>query len=148
MSQQPINIQPLSQPVHMPDEIATFSPAVEDEVRSMCSSQNRDVQRIGGATRQETAVRIADWWMTRAGSPVTHVNLARGDTFPDAIAGAAHGGHEQGPVLLSENADSLGSTTREFLRAHSSEINSIDAFGTSDALSDAVLIDAQQAATS
>jgi len=32
MSQQPINIQPLSQPVQMPDEIATFSPEVEAEI--------------------------------------------------------------------------------------------------------------------
>jgi len=32
MSQQLTQIQPLSQPVHMPDEIATFSPAVEAEI--------------------------------------------------------------------------------------------------------------------
>src|ERR1700682_2658029 len=34
MSQQLTQIQPLSQPVHMPDEIATFSPAVEAEIDS------------------------------------------------------------------------------------------------------------------
>ncbi len=32
MSQQPINIQLLSQPVQMPDEIATFSPEIEAEI--------------------------------------------------------------------------------------------------------------------
>src|SRR6267154_6272632 len=32
MSQQPINIQPLSQPVQMPDEIASFSAEVEAEI--------------------------------------------------------------------------------------------------------------------
>jgi len=32
MSQQPINIQPRSQPVQMPDEIATFSAEVEAEI--------------------------------------------------------------------------------------------------------------------
>src|SRR5216684_5473641 len=32
MSQQPIQIAPLSQPVKMPDEVATFSPAVEAEI--------------------------------------------------------------------------------------------------------------------
>jgi NADH-quinone oxidoreductase E subunit len=32
MSQQPTQIRPLSQPVHMPDEPATFSPAVEAEI--------------------------------------------------------------------------------------------------------------------
>src|SRR5260221_5283714 len=32
MSQQPIQIAPLSQPVQMPDEIATFSPEVESEI--------------------------------------------------------------------------------------------------------------------
>src|SRR5438552_361133 len=32
MSQQPIQIVPLSQPVHMPDEAATFSPEVEAEI--------------------------------------------------------------------------------------------------------------------
>src|SRR5216110_2728027 len=32
MSQQPVQIQPLSQPVQMPDEIAKFSPEVESEI--------------------------------------------------------------------------------------------------------------------
>jgi NADH-quinone oxidoreductase E subunit len=32
MSQQPINIQPLSQPVQMPDEVVTFSSEVEAEI--------------------------------------------------------------------------------------------------------------------
>jgi NADH-quinone oxidoreductase subunit E len=32
MSQQPIQIQPLSQPVQMPEAMATFSPAVEAEI--------------------------------------------------------------------------------------------------------------------
>jgi NADH-quinone oxidoreductase subunit E len=32
MSQQPVNIQPLSQPVQMPEGIATFSPEVESEI--------------------------------------------------------------------------------------------------------------------
>jgi len=32
MSQQPIQIAPLSQPVQMPDEIATFSPEIEAEI--------------------------------------------------------------------------------------------------------------------
>jgi NADH-quinone oxidoreductase E subunit len=32
MSQQPVQIQPLSQPVQMPDEVATFSPEVEAEI--------------------------------------------------------------------------------------------------------------------
>src|SRR2546422_3713619 len=34
MSQQLTQIQPLSQPVHMPDEVATFSPEVEAEIDS------------------------------------------------------------------------------------------------------------------
>src|SRR6267143_6531275 len=32
MSQQPVQIQPLSQPVQMPDEVATFSTEVEAEI--------------------------------------------------------------------------------------------------------------------
>src|SRR5450432_3964601 len=32
MSQQPIQIQPLSQPVQMPDEVASFSPEIEAEI--------------------------------------------------------------------------------------------------------------------
>src|SRR5207244_12253404 len=32
MSQQPVQIEPLSQPVQMPDGIATFSPEVESEI--------------------------------------------------------------------------------------------------------------------
>jgi NADH:ubiquinone oxidoreductase subunit E len=32
MNQQPISIQPLSQPVQMPNEVVTFSPEVEEEI--------------------------------------------------------------------------------------------------------------------
>jgi putative cell wall-binding protein len=60
-----------------------------------------ETRRIGGRNRTETAALLADEFAEGTGHPITHVNLARGDDFPDAAAGGPHGGQELAPILLS-----------------------------------------------
>lgn len=90
---------------------------------------------------------VADHFAEQRGAPFTHVNLARGDTFPDALAGAPHGGAEDAPILFTESPTELGAATRAWLAAHADQIESIHVFGSTEAVSDAVLADARQAAT-
>lgn len=61
-----------------------------------------EAQALTGATRFETAAEVA---RTLFDAPST-AGLARGDTFPDALAGGSHAGAIGGPVLLSA-ADEL-----------------------------------------
>jgi Putative cell wall-binding domain len=133
-----------------------ISATVEAQLRAVCSDEPEryptgclQVTRIAGRTRAETATLLADYMGSQPGAePVTHVNLARGDTFPDALAGAPHAGFaEEAPILFTENPTKLGDATREWLEAHAATIQSIDIFGDQQAISDAVVEEAREAAS-
>lgn len=120
--------------------------AVADAVLSQVQAKGITVERLAGATRQTTATAISDFELTHLGFAGTHVNLARGDNFPDALAGGPHGGQEGAAILLTSTPDSLGADTDAYLRAHTSTIASIDVFGGPLAVSDATVAAAQTAA--
>lgn len=120
--------------------------AVSDTVVSQVQAKGITVERLAGQTRQTTATAISDFELSHLGFPGTHVNLARGDNFPDALAGGPHGGAEGGPILLTSSPNSLGADTDAYLRAHTSTISSIDVFGGPLAVSDATVAAAQTAA--
>jgi D-alanyl-D-alanine carboxypeptidase len=122
--------------------------AVSDGVVADLEDMGMTVRRIAGASRQDTAIEIFKFAEQHFGWDLTHVNLTRGDNYPDALAGGPHGGQERAPILLTVGKDQLGSATREFLRSRSDTIESIDVFGDATAVSDAVVEDARQAATS
>src|SRR5439155_14792276 len=69
-----------------------------------------------------------------------HVNLARGDNFPDSLAGRPHGGKDSGgaSIVLTLTPNDLSSETRSYLKSMSNTITGIDAFGGTAAISDAV----------
>lgn len=105
------------------------------------------VRRVSGSNRQETAVEVFKFAELEFSWTLEHVNLARGDDFPDAIAGGPHAGEEKAPILLTGSKDDLSAVTRNFLRERSSTIGSIDMFGSQAAVSEAVVSDAREAAT-
>ena len=123
----------------------------ESVVSAAVAQQVRDagyaVRRVAGANRQETAVRVFEFAEAEFGWALDHVNLARGDAFPDAIAGGPHGGREEAPILLTAGANDLGEVTRSFLRSRAQTVASIDVFGSNTAVSDQVVEDARRAAT-
>ena len=57
------------------------------------------------------------------------MNLARGDAFPDALAGGPHGGRENAPILLTVNASAVGSPTLQFLEARGEALRGGHIFG-------------------
>lgn len=134
------------------------SPAVVDALRRMCVNDETapkgrrclEVTRVAGNDRLETATALADWWITSSRQSVTHVNLTRGDTWPDAVAGAGHSGFEGfGAVtLFAANPSDLSATTRRWLQQHAATIQSIHVYGDADAISQPVADDARRAATS
>ena len=105
-----------------------------------------EVRRIGGANRQATAVLLAQVEQQELGWVIDHVNLTRGDVLADALAGGPHAGQEQAPVLLTESPNSLGPAARAFLEANAVTIHDLDVFGDGDAVSAAVVDDAERAA--
>ena len=130
---------------------AAVTPGVEAEIRSACRDilgrpeECVTVERIAGANRSATSVKVAELAISR-GWTIKHVNLARGDAFPDAIAGGPHGGYEAAPVLLTESPNALSAELEAFLRAHSATIESLHVFGSGAAVSDEVVQQAVAAA--
>ena len=120
---------------------------VSEDVAQHVRSLGYVVRRVAGANRQETAVRVFEFAEQELGWTAGHVNLARGDGFADALAGAPHAGREKAPILLTVGPDALGTVTRDFLRSRADAVASIDVLGGRPAVSDAVVADARQAAT-
>ncbi|MGN6576721.1 MAG: cell wall-binding repeat-containing protein [Nocardioides sp.] len=114
---------------------ARISPAVETEIRRVLpaggtvvllggqaalssslaktlSDLGFTVRRLGGATRYDTAVRVA-----RELPHPERVLLATGTDFPDALAAGAAAAHAHGVVLLTDGAN-LPEVVRRWLSKH------------------------------
>lgn len=109
------------------------------------------VQRIAGADRTQTASKIAAWetdgmpmavpyiGLPSLGFTAQKVDLARGDSFADAlVAGAADGSHKV-PLLLTGGPTDLGPGVPKFLTGRASVVEFLEALGGTSAISDATL---------
>jgi putative cell wall-binding protein len=74
---------------------------VSDEVAQQLESFNIRVERIGGADRRETAVKVAD--RVREKANFDTVILATGKDFPDALSAAPFSAMYNMPVLFTTN---------------------------------------------
>lgn len=101
-----------------------------------------DATPIVGSDRYATSAAVADAFFDGP----HHVGLARGDDFPDSLAGGALLGSRGGPVLLTPVA-SLASPTRAHLCLHVPEDALLFAFGGPAALAPATLEEAVAAMT-
>jgi hypothetical protein len=85
--------------------------AVNDATKTAIEALGISVVRVAGATRQGTAVALADLIL---GRPVTggwdsgQFLMSRPDTFPDALAASSLSGLEDSPIYLSESTTNLG----------------------------------------
>lgn len=118
---------------------------VSDSVASELRRRGYAVRRVAGTTRQGTAVAVADLLASVTRHPA-HVILARGDTFPDALAAGVHGGVEQAPILLTVDPTQLGQVTEDWLRRNSAAIDTLHVIGDTTAISDPVVRQAERAA--
>jgi len=120
--------------------------ALSEDVAAQIAGRNITVRRIAGTSRSATATALAQVAIDEFGFTPAHANLARGDEFADALAGAPHAGQERAPVLLTANRDTLDDATADFLRRHAPTLASLDVLGGPAAVSDATVGAARTAA--
>jgi putative cell wall-binding protein len=85
------------------------SPTIEGELRSA----GYTLIRYGGDSRYDTALQIAG-----AFGPTSHVIVATGHNFPDALSAGPLGAAENAPIVLSDDAV-LDPATAAFIAQHS-----------------------------
>lgn len=122
---------------------AVSDAVVEQAVAAACRYQQDancvKVARISGADRFETAAAFATYLVTERPGPVTTVNLARGDIFPDALAAGVYGGRlDPDGVTLLVTPDELPEATAAWLHANREAIDTVNVLGSADAVSDEV----------
>lgn len=110
--------------------------AVSSAVQQTLVTDGMTVQRVAGVDRTQTATAIAAIETSQLGFTTANVNLARGDTYPDALTGGAYSGgaNRQSPVLLADSPSNLGPYTTAYLHANASTIATIHIFGGTSAI--------------
>lgn len=86
-----------------------IKPAVVQQIKNLTSAP---VTRVSGGNRYATAANLATTYGTR----VDVVYVATGLDYPDALAGAARAGHNNGPVLLVQPGN-VPEATRQAMKA-------------------------------
>jgi putative cell wall-binding protein len=119
------------------------SAAVSDAVVGQIQQMGIAVDRLAGVDRTDTAATVANFELASLGFSNSHVNLARGDLFPDSLSGGAHAGHESSPILLTEDPNTLGQYTSAWLKTNATGLVDGHVFGGTAAVSDATVTQAQ-----
>jgi putative cell wall-binding protein len=139
----------IEQAIILGGEFAITS-ATENEIKNANGPNSITTVRLQGAERTETARAVAEYTLANLGFTSAHVNLARGDEFPDALAGGPHAGRERSPILLTASATALAETpgtgADRYLTEHACTISGGHIYGGTDAISPDVEADAEAAA--
>jgi putative cell wall-binding protein len=121
---------------------AAVSKSVEDEIAAM----DIEVTRLAGASRSETATKVADYEIENLAFTNAHADLSRGDGFADALAAGPHGGKAKAPLLLTQDPNTLSTATSTWLKAHASTLKDGHIMGGTAAVSTAVETEGEKAA--
>jgi len=105
--------------------------AIETKLKAELGSDA--VERVGGATRYDTAARVAQAGVD-AGLAWNGVGIASGESYPDALAGGAAVGMQRSVMLLTPAA-SLDGYAKAALEANKDDIATVRFFGGTVALS-------------
>lgn len=110
--------------------------AVSAAVTAEITAMGIVVERVAGATRQATAVAVAELVRDQFDFPIDRVLLSRGDVFADALAGGSLGGQVRAPLLLTDSLTALGEASRSFIAGNASTIAEVSVLGGSSAVAD------------
>ena len=127
--------------VIIPGGLAAVSQKTQDEIEALGIT----TRRFAGSSRTETAALVADYAYNSLAFDRAHVDLARGDRFPDALAGGPHAGVRRAPIVLTATPNSISAATEEFLRRRGSSLMSGDIFGGTSAVSQSAEDEAERA---
>ncbi|WP_370324668.1 M36 family metallopeptidase [Euzebya sp.] len=119
--------------------VAGGTAAVSAAVETALGDRGHAVERIGGATRYDTAALIVEAALA-AGVDLDPLLLASGEDFPDALT-AGPAAHVLGGALGLVHADDLASSpeTAALLTDHAGEVGEVLVAGGPAAVADAVL---------
>lgn len=120
--------------------------AVSAEVADQLERRGLNVVRFAGATRTETAARVADFAVDILPATPEVVHLARGDAFPDALTAAPLAAKLGGPLLLTTAPDQLGDPAAQWLASRCPDVSVVRAVGGGAAIATSVLEHAEQVA--
>jgi SpoIID/LytB domain protein len=87
----------------------SVSAKVAEQLRLLTTK--RSLERVGGASKYDTAARLASYWP----SGVAVAYVAAGDSYGDAASGAALAGRDRAPVLITAKG-SLPTATKSALK--------------------------------
>ena len=122
--------------------------AIDDAVVAELESRDYTVDRIAGDTRTDTATEMADFAIEFLGFDASNPALARGDTFPDALAIGPFQAAQESPILLTEDPNTLTDYTATWLAEACPEVEVVRAVGGELALTTSTLERAEDAAQS
>ncbi|NUR57111.1 MAG: choice-of-anchor D domain-containing protein, partial [Catenulispora sp.] len=119
----PPTTDPTPVDVPTPPPAPTTEPAPPTPQAPAPAGGNPTVTRLSGNTRYETGVAVSRaQWANAGGDPTGRLKtahgvvLARGDKFPDALAGVPLAAKVQGPLLLTDPTSLTGVTETEIRR--------------------------------
>lgn len=117
--------------------------AVASIVESSLRSRGLNVNRLYGQDRSGTSVAVARIAIERFGHSPSHLNVARGDDFADALAFTAHAGRDSkaggmSPLYLTISSTVAGQVLVDAVRAQSANLHHGHIAGGLMALSQAV----------
>ena len=114
------------------------SAGVETQLHNLLldADQPAGLTRLGGADRYETASLIAKWAGLHGWCSWHYVGVATGVNFPDGLAGGATTGFNGGVMMLVKTT-SVPSYTSALLTTNKAEIEHLEIFGGTGAVSQA-----------
>lgn len=120
---------------------------ISDGVREAIEQLGIEVNRVEGPTPLGTVAAVARMGARRGLLTSQGAVLGRGDNVVDTLTAGPHAALRRVPILLTENPSTLGDAAREWLVDPSSPTQGlIEAIGGPVAVTDAVLLDAVDAA--
>lgn len=122
--------------------------AVATEVEERLEAMGVGTDRVWGRTRAVTATAVADFARTYLDFDATDVELVRGDAFPDALAVGPLAGAAGNPILLTDDEDTMATSTSSWLHERCPDVATIRAIGGDEAVSPRVLAASDEAAES
>lgn len=115
--------------------------AVSEDVERQLAADTRAVLRVAGATREDTAVALAEFAMREFGYTGELMVLAAGDDFPDALAAGLHAGRHDAPILLTPS-EQIAEPTHRLLHDLCPTVEAVRAVGGTAAISQTTLEEA------
>lgn len=117
------------------------SSAIEASIAAVTQNVvGAEVVRIAGTSRYGTAADFAAWCLDRGWATGTHVGLASGASFADALTAGGAIGRDHGCVLLTRK-DGLAPETRVFIREQRHGLTSATVYGGTGVISRAAFLE-------